>query len=65
VLGRKAGAGAFPYSNGMKKAGFNWTEKHLFAYLKAPSKYVPGTKMAFAGLPSEKDRADLIAYLKG
>ena len=33
-------------------------------FLKGPSKYVPGTRMAFAGLESEKDRADLIAYLK-
>ncbi len=33
-------------------------------FLKNPSKYVTGTRMAFAGLESEKERADLIAYLK-
>lgn len=48
----------------MKGAGFNWTEKHLFMYLKAPGKHVPGNKMAFAGLADESDRANLIAYLK-
>ena len=65
VVGRAAGQGAFPYSASMKKSGINWSEKHLFAYIKAPAKYVPGTRMSFAGIASDKDRADLIAYLKG
>jgi len=47
----------------MKGAGFNWSEKHLFAYLKNPGKHVPGNKMSFAGLNDENDRANLIAYL--
>ena len=55
----------------MKKSGIVWSEKHLFEYLKAPAKYVPGfnlninsgTQMAFAGIPDEKERADLIAYI--
>lgn len=63
VIGRKAGATAFPYSKSMKGAGFTWSEKHLFVFLKNPSKYVVGTKMAFAGLENETERADLIAYL--
>ena len=49
----------------MKSMPFEWTEKHLFVFLKNPGKYVVGTKMAFAGLENEKDRADLIAYLSG
>jgi len=47
----------------MKAAGFSWTKPHLFVYLKNPGKYVAGSKMAFAGLDSDKERADLIAYL--
>jgi cytochrome c len=48
----------------MKSSGITWTDKYLFAYLVAPSKVIPGNKMSFAGLPGEKDRANLIAYLK-
>ena len=63
ILGRSAGATAFPYSPAMKKSGITWTDKHLFAYIKAPAKYVPGTRMAFAGIAGDKERADLIAYM--
>ena len=41
-----------------------WNEDTLFDYLLAPKKYIPGTKMVFAGLKKEGDRKDLIAYLK-
>ncbi len=63
LVGRAAGSTGFKYSNAMKKAGITWTDKHLFMFLKAPAKYVPGLKMAFGGLESETDRANLIAYL--
>jgi cytochrome c len=41
-----------------------WTEEVLFKYLEAPLTFMPGTKMAFAGLKDEQDRKDVIAYLK-
>jgi len=64
VAGRKAGtAPGYSYSAAMKSAGFDWTDDRLDAFLKSPSTVVPGTKMAFAGLSSDSDRADLIAYL--
>jgi cytochrome c len=42
---------------------FVWDPAHLDLWLKSPSALVPGTAMAFAGLPSETDRQAVIAYL--
>ncbi len=68
VMGRKAAAvESFKYSEAMKAKGAEglvWTEENLKAYLAAPKKFVPGNKMAFAGLKKDKDIADVIAYLK-
>lgn len=64
LFGTKAGERTnFQYSKGMKNAGIIWTPKHLFAYLLNPGKHISGNKMAFSGLPSEQDRANVIAYL--
>ena len=58
----------FAYSAGMKdfsKGGSEkWTYDHLYHFLAAPKKFVPGTAMGFAGLPKEEDRANVIAYLR-
>lgn len=65
LIGRKSGtAGGFSYSDANKNKGVVWTEQALFEYLENPKKYIPGTKMIFAGLKKEQDRHDLIAYLK-
>ena len=64
VVGRKAGSlPGFSYSDAMKQAGFAWTPDRLRAFLPAPSKAVPGTKMTFAGLKNPVQVEDVIAYL--
>ncbi|CAN7302581.1 cytochrome c family protein [Phenylobacterium sp. LjRoot164] len=65
VFGRKAGAlENYKYSEAVKNAGFVWDAEHLDKWLAEPRTFLPGTKMTFAGLKSEKDRIDLIAFLK-
>jgi cytochrome c len=65
VVGRKsASVAGFNYSPAMKSKGVTWTEANLSTYLTRPSAYVPGTRMAFAGIPDARRRADVIAYLK-
>jgi cytochrome c len=67
VVGRKtASVDGFKYSDAMKakgEAGQIWDEATLAAYLPDPKKFVPGTKMAFAGLKKPDQVADVIAYL--
>jgi cytochrome c len=68
IVGRPAGTiEGFNYSIANKEAGTKglvWTEAVLFKYLEAPLSFMPGTKMAFAGLNDPQDRKDVIAYLK-
>lgn len=65
VFGRKAGAlENYKYSDSVKNAGFVWDAEHLDKWLAEPRTFLPGTKMTFAGLKAEKDRIDLIAFLK-
>ena len=65
VVGRKAGSVAgFAYSPAMKNSGLTWDAATLARFLQAPMKMVPGTRMFFPGLPSPKDQADVVAYLK-
>jgi len=65
VVGRKAGtAPGYRYSPALKKADLTWTEENLHKYLENPRKMIRGTRMAFAGLRSKKERDDVIAYLK-
>merc|ERR1719424_323072 len=65
LFGRTSGtADGFSYTAANASSGIVWSREHLFAYLENPKKYIPGTKMVFAGLKKKGDRADLIAYLK-
>ncbi len=65
VVGRAVAAHPdFSYSGAMKAKGGVWDEAALDAYLKAPMMAVPGTRMAFAGIPDDADRKALILYLE-
>ena len=65
LFGRESGTvEGFRYSPAMKKAKISWNEESLSSYLENPRKFIKGTRMSFAGLKKEKDRNDLIAYLK-
>ncbi|WP_424932207.1 c-type cytochrome [Amaricoccus macauensis] len=69
VVGREiASVEDFNYSDAfMEKAseGMVWDHENLAGYLTDPKGYIPGNKMAFAGLRKEEDVADVIAYLEG
>lgn len=64
VIGRAAGTyPSYRYSSVMRKSNLTWDEATLARYLKAPDQVLPGTKMAFPGIASEQQIADVIAYL--
>lgn len=60
----KAAVAGFGYSEAiLAVADQTWTPENLDAFLENPKGYMPGTKMAFSGLPKAEDRANLIAWL--
>ena len=64
VVGRKTGAVSdYKYSKALASFDKEWTFEELNGYLIKPAKWIKGTKMAFAGLRKEKDRASVIKYL--
>jgi cytochrome c len=64
VVGRKAATEPdFDYSDALKASGLTWDQPTLEKWLKAPAALVPGTKMTFAGLTSDRQIANVIAYL--
>ena len=64
VIGRSAGTVSdYKYSKAMVAYGKEWTFEEMNSYLIKPQAYIKGTKMAFAGLRKEKDRASVILYM--
>ena len=64
VIGRTAGSvNDYKYSKAMVAYGKEWTFEEMNNYLVKPQAYVKGTKMAFAGLRKEKDRASVILFM--
>ena len=65
IIGRSAGTleNYKKYSKGMKASGIVWDKETLTEYLRAPKKYIKGTKMAFVGLKKDADIENVIAYL--
>ena len=65
IVGAKAASvKGYRYSKAMKGSGLTWDEATLDKFLKKPKKFVKKTKMGFAGLKKDGQRADIIAYLK-
>lgn len=64
IFGRPAGSvEGFKYSDAMKGSGIVWDDETIAAYLKDPRKYIPGNRMAFAGLRRDTEIDDLLSYL--
>ena len=64
VLGRNMGAVEnYKYSKALIAFGKDWTFEEMNNFLIKPTSYIKGTKMAFAGLKKEKDRASVILYM--
>jgi len=64
VLGRNMAAlSDYKYSKALISYGKTWSFDEMNAFLTKPQKHIKGTKMAFAGLKKEKDRASIILYM--
>jgi len=64
VVGRAVGGvDDYKYSKALASYGKEWTFEELNGFLKKPASYLKGTKMSYAGLRKEKDRASVIKYL--
>ena len=64
VDAKKAATAGFSFSSAMQAKGGEWTYENINNFIFKPTAYVRGTKMAFAGLAKEQDRADVIAFLR-
>jgi cytochrome c len=65
VIGRKSGSvEGYNYSEANKTSGKTWDDATFLEYIKDPKAFMPGNKMAFAGVKDEQKAKDLLAYLK-
>jgi cytochrome c len=65
VVGRDiASVEGFQYSEALRGKEGQWTFENIFEFIHGPKEWAPGTKMAFAGIKSPEDRADLLVYLR-
>lgn len=66
ILGKRmARVDGFLYSSAMKsRSEDTWDYKNIFSWLNSPKKFIPGNRMAFGGVSSNKDIADLVAFLR-
>ncbi|HME40608.1 MAG TPA: c-type cytochrome [Steroidobacteraceae bacterium] len=66
LIGRRSGTvPGFRYSRAMKSAAIVWDDATLDRYLTNPQELVPGNIMPFAGVAEARERAEVIAYLRG
>jgi cytochrome c len=64
IFGREIGSVEdFTYSQPVQDANFTWTPEQLDHWLENPQTFLPGNRMAFAGVRDATQRRDLIAYL--
>ncbi|XP_037702419.1 cytochrome c-like [Choloepus didactylus] len=65
LFGWKTGqAPEFSYTDASKNKGITWDNETLMEYFENLKKYIPGTKMIFAGIKKKTEREDLVSYLK-
>uniref|UniRef100_A0A7S4E6D0 Cytochrome c domain-containing protein n=1 Tax=Pelagomonas calceolata TaxID=35677 RepID=A0A7S4E6D0_9STRA len=65
VFGRAAGtAPGFGFSGAVSGSGVTWDDETMDKWLTNPKKFIKGTKMVFAGIKKDKERAPLLKYLK-
>lgn len=64
VVGREKGASeGYRYSAPMKALGGVWNEADILGFIAGPRTFLPDTKMTFAGIKNEQERADILAFL--
>ena len=63
LIGRKTGqAAGYSYTQANQNKGITWSRETLWVYLENPAKYIPGTKMVFAGIKKGQERAGKYSF---